>query len=122
MKINRLLALALIALLVVGAMGAVAYRTFAQTPPPEPEASEGSESSEGNGAALQGQAALTQEEAEAIALAQHPGATVVATELESEGGTLLYSVELDNGAEVELDANTGTVQPAEAETGAESDG
>lgn len=122
MKFTRLLALALIALLVVGAMGAVAYRTLAQTPPPDTEASEGGEANEENGAALQGQAALTQEEAEAIALAEYPGATVVSTELENEGGTLLYSVELDNGAEVELDANTGTILAGEAETGGESDG
>ena len=119
MKINRWIALAAIALLVVAAMGAMTYTTFAQG-----SGTDGDEASESqdSGAALQGQAALTQEEAEAIALAQYPGTKVVATELENEGGTLLYSVELDNGAEVELDANTGAVLPAEAETGVESDG
>jgi len=119
MKIYRWIALATIVLLVVGAMGVITYTAFAQgSGTDDDEASE----SQDSGAALQGQAAITQEEAEAIALAQYPGAKVLATELENEGGTLLYSVELDNGAEVEVEANTGTVLPAEAETGAESDG
>jgi len=119
MKINRWVALTAIALLVVGALGAITSTTFAQGP-----GTDGDKASESqdNGAVLQGQAAITQEEAEAIALAQYPGTKVVSTELENEGGTLLYSVELDNGAEVELDANTGAVLPAEAETGAESGG
>jgi uncharacterized membrane protein YkoI len=119
MKINRWIALAAIALLVVAAMGAITYTTFAQGP-----GTDGDDASESqdNGAALQNQAAITQEEAEAIALAEYPGAKVTATELENEGGTLLYSVELDNGAEVEVDANTGTILPAEAETGTESGG
>ena len=117
MKINRWIALAAIALLVVSAMGAITYTAFAQGP-----GTDGNDASESqdNGAALQGQAALTQEEAEAIALAQYPGATVVATELENEGGTLLYSFDLDNGEEVEIDANTGVVLPAETESDGES--
>jgi len=119
MKINRWIALALIALLVVAAMGAITYTTFAQGSGDDGD--DASESQDG-GAALQGQATLTQEEAEAIALAEYPGAKVRATELEMEGGVLLYSVELDNGAEVELDANTGDILPVESETGAESDG
>lgn len=117
MKINKWIALAAIALLVVAALGAITYTTFAQGP-----GGNDTSESQDNGAALKDQAAITQEEAEAIALAQYPDAKVVATELENEGGTLLYSIELDNGAEVEVDANTGTVLPTEAETGAESDG
>ncbi|MEO5886201.1 MAG: PepSY domain-containing protein [Anaerolineales bacterium] len=117
MKINKWIALVSVALLVVAAMGAITYTTFAQ-------GFGGNDASESqdNSAVSQDQAAITQEEAEAIALAQYPDAKVLATELENEGGTLLYSIELDNGAEVEVDANTGTVLPAEAETGAESDG
>ena len=119
MKINRWIALIAIALLVVGAMGAITYTTFAQGP-----GTDGDEASESqdNGAALQGQAAISQQEAEAIALAEYPGAKVLATELENEGRTLLYSIELDNGADVEVDAKDGTVLPAEAETDAESGG
>lgn len=119
MKINRRIVLALIALLVVGVMGAITYTTFAQgSGTDDDDASEFQD----NDAALQDQAAITQEEAEAIALAKYPGVNVVATELENEGGTLLYSIELDNGAEVEVDANTGTILPNEAETGVESGG
>lgn len=117
MKINRWIALAAIALLVVGALGAVVYSVYAQGPIADGE--EASESQDNN-PALQGQAGITREEAEAIALAQYPGAKVVATELEKEGGVLLYSIELDNGAEVEVDANHGAVLPAEGESGGES--
>jgi uncharacterized membrane protein YkoI len=119
MKMKRWIALAAIALLVVGALGAVVYNAYAQGPTTDgDEASE----SQDNNPALQGQAGITSEEAEAIILAQYPGAKVVATELENEGGVLLYSIELDNGEEVEVDANNGTLLPAEAETGAESGG
>lgn len=116
MKINRWIAPATIALLVVGAMAAVVYTTYAQD-----STTDGDEVSElyDHNAALQGQADITREEAEAIALAQYPGASVVATELENEGGKLLYSIELDNGAEVEVDAKDGTPLPAEAETDSE---
>ncbi len=118
MKINRWIALALIAVLVVGVMAAVTYTTFAQgSGTDNDDASE----TQDNSTALQGQAVITQEEAEAIALAEYPGANVAATELENEGGTLLYSIELDNGAEVELDANTGAILPTESEAGTDSD-
>lgn len=119
MKINRWIALALIAMLIVGVMTTITYTTFAQGSGTDND--DASETQE-NSTALQGQAVITQEEAEAIALAHHPGANVSATELENEGGTLLYSVELDNGAEVEVDATSGTVLPQEAEAGIESDG
>jgi uncharacterized membrane protein YkoI len=114
MKINRWIVLTTIALLVVGAIGAVAYTAYAQGP-----TTDGNESSESqdNNPALQGQAGITQEEAETIALTGYPGAKVLGTELENEGGVLLYSIELDNGAEVEVDANAGTILPAEAESG-----
>ena len=117
MKIKRWIALAGIALLVVTAMGVIVYNAYAQAPA---QGGDDTSESQDNGVTLQRQAAISQEEAEAIALAQYPGAKVLATELENEGGTLLYSIELDNSAEVEVDANNGTVLPVEAETGAES--
>jgi uncharacterized membrane protein YkoI len=119
MKINRWIALAGIVLLVVGVIGAIAYTAYAQAP-----ITGGDEESESqdSGAALQSQAGITREQAEAIALAQYPGAKVRATELENEGGILLYSMELDNGVEIEMDANTGKVLPAEAESGGETGG
>ena len=119
MKINRWIALTMTALLVVVAMGAITYTTFAQGPVTDGD--DASESSD-NVTTFQGQAVITQEEAEAIALAQYPGAKILSTELENEGGTLLYSFDLDNHKEVEVDANTGEVLPAEAETGGESGG
>lgn len=118
MKINRWIALALIALLAVGAVAAVGYTAYAQGGGTD---SDDASESEESGAALQGQTGITQEQAEAIALKLHPGAKVTATELEREGGRLLYSIELDNGAEVELDANDGTVLPAEMESGTDSE-
>ena len=117
MKINRWIALALIALLVVGAVAAIGYTAYAQGG--GTDNGEGSEA-EDSGAALQGQADITQEQAETIALAQYPGAKVVAAELENEGGRLIYSIELDNSAEVEVDANDGTVLQGEVESGTDS--
>jgi uncharacterized membrane protein YkoI len=60
-------------------------------------------------AALQGQATISAAEAEAAALAANPGATVVKTELDNENGTLVYSVELNNGADVKVDAGNGSI-------------
>ena len=116
MKINKWIVRTMIALLVMIAMVAFTYNAFAQNAGVDDD-----DASESNSAALQSQAGITQEEANAIALAQYPGAKIVASELENEGGTLLYSFDLDNGEEVEVDANTGAVLPAETETGVESD-
>lgn len=118
MKIFRWIALVLIALLIVGAIGAAAYKVYAQAPV---RWSKDISQSRDNDPALQGQAGITREEAEAIALAQYPGAKVLATEMENEGGIQPYEIEIDNGAEVEVDANTGTILPAEPENSAADD-
>lgn len=60
-------------------------------------------------AALQAKATITAAEAEAAALAANPGAKVVKSELDNENGVLVYSVELDNGADVKVDAGNGAV-------------
>jgi len=60
-------------------------------------------------AALQGQAKITAADAEAAALAANPGAKVVKSELDNENGVLVYSVELDNGMDVKVDAGNGAV-------------
>jgi uncharacterized membrane protein YkoI len=101
MKIIRWMVLVAIIFLMMGAMGAAAYKVYAQ-----------------------GQGGITLEEAIAIALGQHPGAKVLATEMENEAGIQLYEIELDNRAEVEVDANAGTILPAEPENSAldDSDG
>ena len=54
-------------------------------------------------------AAITTDQAIAAALAAHPDAAAVRTALEKERGTLLYSVKLNTGQEVKVDATTGQV-------------
>jgi uncharacterized membrane protein YkoI len=54
-------------------------------------------------------AAITADQAIAVALAAHPGAAAVHTALEKERGVLLYSVKLNIRQEVKVDANTGQV-------------
>ncbi|MBU1660436.1 MAG: PepSY domain-containing protein [Chloroflexi bacterium] len=169
MKINRFIALAAIALLAIGALGAMSTHAFAQdnTPPAQTsdsgvqdnDAAEAAETgpdtdtideqcgeqvedgqpdgAEDTGpdvqdpsysgsiavdqaqtegmsetdetAALQGKAVITAAEAEAAALDANPGASVVTTELDNENGTLVYSVELDNGADVKVDAGNAAI-------------
>jgi uncharacterized membrane protein YkoI len=107
MKIIRWMALVAIVFLVIGAMGAAAYKVYAQ----------GSVDCDDDTStpALQGQAGITREQAEAIARDQYSGSNALETELESECGILLYSTELNNGVEVEVDANAGTVLLTETE-------
>lgn len=56
-----------------------------------------------------GSVAVTEAQARATALAANPGLTTVKVELSDENDTLVYSVELSNGADVKVDAHTGTV-------------
>jgi uncharacterized membrane protein YkoI len=59
--------------------------------------------------ALQDQATISTADAEASALAANPGAKVVKSELDNENGYLVFSVELDNGLDVKVDAGNGTI-------------
>ena len=59
--------------------------------------------------ALQDQATISATDAEAAALAANPGAKVVKSELDNENGYLVFSVELDNGLDVKVDAGNGTI-------------
>src|ERR1700730_740258 len=63
-------------------------------------------------AALASQAKITEAQANATALGQFPGGTVTKTELNSENGTVVYSVRLTDSAgkkqEAKVDATTGT--------------
>ena len=61
-------------------------------------------------------AAITADQAIAAALAVHPDAAAVRSALEKERGTLLYSVKLNTGQEVKVDANTGQVLKTEWES------
>jgi hypothetical protein len=51
--------------------------------------------------------------AQEIALEGNAGAVVTGVELDGEDGVLAYDVELDNGAEVEVDATSGAVLETE---------
>jgi uncharacterized membrane protein YkoI len=75
-------------------------------------------------AALQALATISSSEAEAVALAANPGTTVVKTELDSENGVLVYSVELSNGLDVKVDAGNGNILYTEqaGDDAAEADG
>jgi uncharacterized membrane protein YkoI len=60
-------------------------------------------------AALAGQATITPDQAKTAALAANSGTSVVKVELDNENGALVYSVELNNGLDVKVDAGNGTV-------------
>lgn len=109
MKINRFIALAAIAVLVVGAMGFLSYRVLAQTDPPPGSGSEIEEGNESEDAVPADLATISAAEAEAAVLAEYPNARVLESELEYERGVLVYSVELDNGIEVSVDPHNGSV-------------
>lgn len=135
MKINRFVALAAIALLVVGAMGAVSMKAFAQsaTPPAQSQACDqqdndaaevqnapdtdnvdlqcGDQSEPDNGqeAAPTGTPAITAQAAQKSAETYLNARTAVKVELDDENGVLVYSVEFANGTDVKVDAMTGSV-------------
>lgn len=73
-------------------------------------------------AALQGRAAITAEQAQAAAEAAHTGAKATQVELDNENGVLVYSVALDNGLDVKVDAGTGSIlhtEPADGDNEAD---
>ncbi len=59
--------------------------------------------------ALASQASITQQQAEQAALAANPGTSVVKTDLGDENGTVVYDVELNNGSDVKVNAQTGAI-------------
>jgi hypothetical protein len=68
------------------------------------------------------QSGITVEEAKAAVLAANPGTQVASVDQDSEGGTTVYEVRLDNGLEVQVDANSGTILSADQEgTGPDQD-
>ena len=115
MKINRFIAMAVIALLVVGAMGALSARSFAQTTQPQTQATEAPESNtqEDNQVNEQetapvGTPAISAEAAQKTAEAYLNAGPATEVELDNENGKLVYSVEF-NGTDVKVDAMTGEV-------------
>jgi uncharacterized membrane protein YkoI len=106
---KSLLSIFLISLLVVVVGGAVLVA--AQDAAPSAEAS-GIQNGDVNGEAetpvSASDAVLTEAEAVAIAEAER-GSTATYVELEREHGVTLYSIELTDNSEVEINANTGEV-------------
>lgn len=118
MRINRkiLLPLLIVALLVLGIVGAVLV--YASQPAPDTVEAEDDEG-EVESQASASEATLTRDEAIAIAEAE-TGSTAAFVELENENNTLVYSVELEDGSEIEIDASTGDILEIEG-AGADSD-
>jgi uncharacterized membrane protein YkoI len=138
MKLNRFIALVAIALLVVGAMGAVSMKVFAQNSAQtetcdqqdddsaeiqgapdtdnvdlqcgdQNEGGEEAESADGQDAAPTGTPAITAQAAQKTAEAYLNAGTATKVELDDEDGKLVYSVEFANGTDVKVDAMTGSV-------------
>ena len=59
--------------------------------------------------ALQELAVITADDAVAVALAAYPGTAAIKVELDNENGAVVYSVELDTGQDVKVDAGNGGI-------------
>jgi len=143
MKLNRFIALAAIALLVVGTMGAISMKAFAQTAAQtetcaqqdddsaevqnapdtdnvdlqcgdQNEVGEETESADGQDTAPTGTPTITSEAAQKTAESYMNAGTAVKVELDDEDGKLVYSVEFSNGTDVKVDAMTGSVLGTES--------
>lgn len=67
-------------------------------------------------------AAITPEQAQEAVLAANPGTGVVGVDQDTENGSLVYEVTLDNGLEVQVDVGSGAIlgtDQEEADKGAE---
>jgi len=65
---------------------------------------------------------ITVEEATAAVLAANPGTQVISVDQDNEDGTSVHEVTLDNGLEVQVDANSGTILGTDQEeTGPDRD-
>ncbi|ABU58670.1 PepSY domain-containing protein [Roseiflexus castenholzii] len=97
----------------------------AQEGPETPDAQEGPETPDADesaeAAALASKVAISEQQAVATALAANPGATMVKVSLDNENGVIVYSVALDNGADVKVDAITGQITSVD-QAGAEEEG
>lgn len=57
----------------------------------------------------QNQAGITVDQARAVVEAVQPDASIVKTELGNENGLLVYSIELDDGQKIKVDAGNGSI-------------
>lgn len=138
MRINQWIALAVIPVLVVGAMGFVSYRVFASSnlfqsqncpdidenetnetgEAEDADSSEcdadANEAKESNGVDQSDETApaatgISADEAQAIAETAYPGAAALFVEFDRGLGRDIWEVELDNGLDVQVDADTGEI-------------
>ena len=117
MKISKWIAFAVTALLVVGVMGVVSYRVFAQNSA-QPAAQSGTEEpndstevpgQDSSDEVAPAQTGITADEAQAIVEKAYPGVTTIAVEFDREGGKDMWEVELDNDLDVKVDAASGEI-------------
>ena len=118
MKLKRTLAIAAVALLLVGGTAATTMQSFAQTtqPPaqvqtataPDNEAAETPEGAEGQDPVPAGTPAITADQAKAAAEAHLNAGAATRVQLDDENGKLVYSVEIGT-SDVKVDAMTGAV-------------
>jgi len=85
------------------------YQCSIKVPEPEPKD-------------LSSLAKIKADQAMAVAQAAITGTTVKKVELENENGCLVYSVSLNNGMEVKVDAGNGKILQKEAESDDEHEG
>ena len=117
---NRRILTAVVAVAVAGAFaGGVAY-AIGRSDDDSPAESRSERAFTG---AHQDEAAVSRDEAEAAALDAQPG-TVLESELEAQGGGLIWEVEIDDGTqihEVTVDAKSGEILGAEREGAEEAE-
>ncbi len=70
---------------------------------------ENSASEAADAQALAPQASITQQQAEQAALSANPGTAVLNSSLGDENGTVVYDVELNNGSDVKVNAQSGAI-------------
>lgn len=109
--------LAFAGMIAAGPLGASAQQD--STPPPAQTASQTpGEDDQASGPAVVGapllQPTIDLTQAQEIALNGQTGAVVTEVSLDGEDGVLAYSIELDNGMEVDVDATSGEVLKTES--------
>lgn len=116
MRINQKISLVvvLLAILVVTAVGGALVAAQDTTSPAGATIIQSSDDEgEKQTSASTSEAVLTEAEAVTIAEAERDS-TATFVELEREGGIVVYSIELDDGSEVEVDATTGDILEIES--------
>ena len=73
------------------------------------EANEGQEAEDGSDDVAPGDLGITAVQAQTIAEEANPNTTTLAVEFDRENGNDIWEVELDNGQDVKVDANSGQI-------------